>query len=128
MHSEFFGRSPVRRIVQDLDRRFDITLFGANNLYPQEMHQIMLRSPLVKSTVGVLADFINGDGFENGEVTVNRIPKKKRPVEEYLTKQGRFSHLTKAQVSEIQKETDDNYYRLLKTGSKGTQEEGNSLT
>jgi len=71
MHSEFFGRSPVRRIVQDLDRRFNITLFGANNLYPQEMHQIMLRSPLVKSAVGVLGDFINGDGFENGDVIVN---------------------------------------------------------
>jgi len=54
--------------------------------------------------------------YENGKITVNMVPEEKKPVEEYLMKQGRFHHLTKAQIKEIQKETDKNFYEL--TGSK----------
>ena len=49
--------------------------------------------------------------YEDGEITINKLPKKK-PVEEYLMKQGRFSHLSKAQIAEIQEELDDNFNRL----------------
>jgi pyruvate ferredoxin oxidoreductase beta subunit len=42
--------------------------------------------------------------YENGKLTLNKLPKDRKPVEEYLMKQGRFSHLTKAQVAEIQAE------------------------
>jgi pyruvate/2-oxoacid:ferredoxin oxidoreductase beta subunit len=44
------------------------------------------------------------------------MPKERKPVEEYLKKQGGFSHLTKAQILQIQKEVDENFYQL--TGSK----------
>jgi pyruvate ferredoxin oxidoreductase beta subunit len=49
--------------------------------------------------------------YEDGEITINKLPKKK-PVEEYLMKQGRFSHLSKAQIAEIQEELDENFNRL----------------
>ena len=54
--------------------------------------------------------------YENGKITVNVVPDERKPVEEYLMKQGRFSHLTKAQIAGIQKETDKNFYQL--TGEK----------
>ncbi len=49
--------------------------------------------------------------YEDGEITINKLPKKK-PVKEYLMKQGRFSHLSKAQIAEIQDELDENFNRL----------------
>jgi len=55
--------------------------------------------------------------YENGKITVNYVPKEKKPVEEYLLKQGRFSHLSKADIVEIQKETDRNYYQLMESKS-----------
>jgi pyruvate ferredoxin oxidoreductase beta subunit len=54
--------------------------------------------------------------YENGKTTVNYVPRKRKPVEEYIKKQGRFSRLTKAQIAQIQKEVDGNFYQL--TGSK----------
>jgi pyruvate ferredoxin oxidoreductase beta subunit len=50
--------------------------------------------------------------YENGELTLNKVPKKKKPVEEYLMKQGRYSHLTKAQMAGIQREVDANFDKL----------------
>ena len=54
--------------------------------------------------------------YENGKTTVTLLPEEKKPVEEYLLKQGRFSNLTKAEIAEIQKETDKYFYEL--TGAK----------
>ena len=54
--------------------------------------------------------------YENGKTTVNYVPRERKPVEEYIKKQGRFSRLTKAQIAQIQKEVDGNFYQL--TGSK----------
>jgi pyruvate ferredoxin oxidoreductase beta subunit len=50
--------------------------------------------------------------YENGELTLNKMPKVRKPVKEYLMKQGRFSHLTKAQVAEIQAEVESNLGKL----------------
>ena len=50
--------------------------------------------------------------YENGKTTVNIVPEERKPVEEYLKKQGRFSRLTKAQIAGIQKGTDKNFYQL----------------
>ncbi len=50
--------------------------------------------------------------YENGQVTITRTPKTKKPIEEYLMKQGRFSHLSKDQLAEIQEEVDANFARL----------------
>lgn len=55
--------------------------------------------------------------YENGKVTVNYVPTKKKPVEEYLKKQGRFAHITKAQIARIQKEVDENFYKLTRSKS-----------
>jgi pyruvate ferredoxin oxidoreductase alpha subunit len=54
--------------------------------------------------------------YENGQTTINHVPIERKPVEEYLLKQGRFSNLTKADIAEIQKETDQYFCQL--TGSK----------
>ncbi|MFH1624501.1 MAG: thiamine pyrophosphate-dependent enzyme [Pseudomonadota bacterium] len=48
----------------------------------------------------------------NGKMTLGMVPKKRKPVEEYLMKQGRFSHLTQAHIAEIQRETDERFYEL----------------
>lgn len=53
---------------------------------------------------------------DNGNITVNKVPKKRKPIEEYLTRQGRFSHLTKADIVEIQKQVDENFRRLTCNG------------
>jgi len=55
--------------------------------------------------------------YDNGKITVNFMPKERKPIEEYLKKQGRFSLLTKAQILQIQKEVDDNFYQLTRSKS-----------
>jgi pyruvate ferredoxin oxidoreductase beta subunit len=50
--------------------------------------------------------------YENGQVTVTKTPKTKKPIEEYLSTQGRFSHLSQADIAEIQEEVDANFARL----------------
>ena len=49
---------------------------------------------------------------EHGKRTINRIPKKRKPIEEYLLKQGRFSHLNSEQISELQKSVDRRFNEL----------------
>ncbi|MBM3157961.1 MAG: hypothetical protein FJ004_11860 [Chloroflexi bacterium] len=56
--------------------------------------------------------------WEDGKITINRLPKEKKPVEEYLKKQGRFHGITKQQIEEIQKEVDKNYNRLIEASQK----------
>jgi pyruvate/2-oxoacid:ferredoxin oxidoreductase beta subunit len=50
---------------------------------------------------------------DQGVYTINRKPKKRTPVSEYLKLQGRFSHLTAEHVEEIQRIVDQNWERLL---------------
>ena len=45
--------------------------------------------------------------IENGKLNVTFRPPKRRPVADYLKMQGRFKHLTDAEISEIQKMVDD---------------------
>jgi pyruvate ferredoxin oxidoreductase alpha subunit len=49
---------------------------------------------------------------EHGKRTINRIPKKRKPIEEYLSKQRRFSHLTLEQIKEIQENVDKRFIEL----------------
>jgi pyruvate ferredoxin oxidoreductase beta subunit/2-oxoisovalerate ferredoxin oxidoreductase beta subunit len=51
--------------------------------------------------------------FTDGRYTVKRI-ENKRPVEEYLSQQGRFRHLTKDQIKTIQDNVDRRLETLLK--------------
>lgn len=44
-----------------------ILSFGSDNLYPQRIKQAGYRSPLVKSAIFLIADFLEGDGFETSK-------------------------------------------------------------
>jgi len=62
--------------------------------------------------------------IEDGhKLTVNYKPKNKLPIEEYLSKQGRFSHLFKPEnrwvIEEIQKEVDRYWEYLLRREEAG---------
>ncbi len=62
--------------------------------------------------------------IEDGhKLTINYKPKNKLPVEEYLSKQGRFSHLFKPEnrwvIEEIQKEVDRYWEYLLRREEAG---------
>jgi len=55
--------------------------------------------------------------IENNKLILKENPNKK-PVSEYLKLQGRFKHLTKKEIKEIQTLVDENYKRLLKYKNK----------
>ena len=51
---------------------------------------------------------------ENGsKITINHTPRR-LPVQEYLSKQGRFKHLSEEQVRSIQMEADEEWDRLIR--------------
>lgn len=50
--------------------------------------------------------------YEDGKVTLTKVPKVKKPLAEYLRKQGRFSHLTDDDIAEMQAEVDRKLERL----------------
>jgi pyruvate ferredoxin oxidoreductase beta subunit len=57
--------------------------------------------------------------YENGWVSHTKIPSARLPVEEYLSKQGRFAHLfaparNEALLAEIQAQVDD-YWREVES-------------
>ena len=69
-----FPSEPLdKRLKVSLDFNHKILEYGANNLYPQRMEQIRLRSPLLVSATQVLEDFMNGSGWElNNEIILNQ--------------------------------------------------------
>ena len=67
-----YRKQDLSRIRTPIDHQFKIEAYGANNLYPQEQEYLRLGSPLVKTATNVLADFINGEGWEeNGDEVLN---------------------------------------------------------
>lgn len=52
--------------------------------------------------------------IEKGVIKINRKPAKFVPVEEYLMRQGRFKHLTKEDIADVQQHVNSNWERLLK--------------
>ena len=60
-----------QRIPQERDTVTRITNFGADNLYPQRMKATMQLSPIAKSSVNLMAEFIRGDGWTNGDKILN---------------------------------------------------------
>ena len=63
----------IKRLPENVEFRHNITTYGADNLYPQRVEQIALRSPITKSSIKKLAKFLGGGGFEeNGDLIVNR--------------------------------------------------------
>ncbi|NTV41407.1 MAG: pyruvate ferredoxin oxidoreductase, partial [Candidatus Moranbacteria bacterium] len=57
-------------------------------------------------------------GREDYRYEINYIPKKIKPVEEFLKTQGRFKHLFKEKnleiIKEIQKTVNENFEKLAK--------------
>ena len=51
--------------------------------------------------------------YDNGQFKVKK-NKKTKPVKEYLKLQGRFSHLTDAEIDNIQKNVDRDFEKLLR--------------
>ena len=62
----------------------------------------------VETNVFPLYEVANGN-----RITVNHHPRR-LPVQEYLSKQGRFEHLTEEQVRHIQMEVDEEWERLMR--------------
>ncbi len=52
--------------------------------------------------------------IENGVLKLNRKPTQFVPVEEYLTRQGRFKHLSKEDIADVQQHVNSKWERLLK--------------
>jgi len=52
--------------------------------------------------------------FEDGRLKINFKPNPPKPVDEYLSLQKRFKHLTTEEIAEIQRRTDENWERLLR--------------
>jgi len=60
--------------------------------------------------------------IEDGKVTVNKVPKEKLPIEEWLKGQGRFRHLfvpkNRHVIEKLQEEVDIRWERLLESAEK----------
>ena len=64
----------IKRLPTTIEYRNDIITYGINNLYPQIVEEISLRSPTTKSSIKVLSKFLSGNGFsENGDMVINRL-------------------------------------------------------
>lgn len=57
--------------------------------------------------------------IEDGVLKISRRPAKFVEVEEYLSRQGRFKHLNKEEISDVQKHVNDNWERLTKIEESG---------
>jgi hypothetical protein len=67
MNITVFDRPVLRnRVHQRVNHNHNIIDYGINNLYPQLMNELYKGSPLTKACIRVMADFINGEGFEKG--------------------------------------------------------------
>ncbi|MBW2981495.1 pyruvate synthase subunit beta [Candidatus Woesearchaeota archaeon] len=57
--------------------------------------------------------------IENGVIKINQKPPESIPVEKYLMFQGRFKHLNKKEIAEIQKHINKQWNKLLKLEETG---------
>ena len=55
--------------------------------------------------------------YENGRRTLSRLPKERKPIEEYLRLQGRFAHLTPEQIAQTQEEVDRRFEEIVASAS-----------
>lgn len=55
--------------------------------------------------------------YENGRRTLSRLPKERKPIEEYLRLQGRFAHLTPEQIAQTQEEVDRRFDEIVASAS-----------
>ncbi len=57
--------------------------------------------------------------IENGKLTINKKPTKTVPVNDYLSVQKRFKHLSPEDIKDLQQHVDSNWERLLKLEESG---------
>lgn len=57
--------------------------------------------------------------IEDGILKINKKPAQEMPVERYLMLQGRFKHLKKQEIEEIQKHIDEQWENLIKLEESG---------
>jgi len=50
---------------------------------------------------------------DHGKYSLTKEIRKRKPIEEYLKLQGRFRHLQKEAIADVQKLVDEEYNRLL---------------
>jgi hypothetical protein len=63
----------VRRVNTKANHNYNITDYGYDNLYPQRMEELYLKSPLTKQAIQVMSEFCMGLGWlGNGDKEVNR--------------------------------------------------------
>jgi pyruvate ferredoxin oxidoreductase beta subunit len=60
--------------------------------------------------------------YYEGKRVINRLPKERKPIGEYLKLQGRYSHLTPQQIALIQEEVDQYFNRIVGEAEKGVKE------
>jgi pyruvate ferredoxin oxidoreductase beta subunit len=53
--------------------------------------------------------------YENGKATINYKPKELRPIEDYISPQGRFKKVTEEEKKRMQKAVTENYERKIKS-------------
>lgn len=59
--------------------------------------------------------------IEDGKLRFTKEVNSPKPVEDYLMTQGRFNHMTKEQIAEVQKHIDEQYEKLKKMQESGIQ-------
>ncbi len=57
--------------------------------------------------------------IEEGIIKITKKPAEKTPAERYLMLQGRFKHLNKQEIKEIQEHVDSQWNKLLKLEETG---------
>ena len=77
-----FPSEPLdKRLKVSVDYQHKILFYGSDNLYPQRMEQVRLRSPLIKGACNILEDFINGAGWEyNNDIILNEQGQTARDI------------------------------------------------
>lgn len=68
----------IRRLPTKRDRQDNIQTYDLDNFYPQRMEEIARTSGITQSCIAVLADFIEGRGFE--DESINRVKINRRGI------------------------------------------------
>ncbi|MFC1822904.1 thiamine pyrophosphate-dependent enzyme [Thermodesulfobacteriota bacterium] len=134
-----FGKVERKKnIMKIVEAHGDVYAATASPAYPQDLQKKMRKAKEAKKPafIHILCpcppgwEYPEEKGIEVGRLAVQthffplyesdsgvvkvRKPPKPKPVEEYLKLQGRFQHLTKKQIADIQKYTDHEFEELLR--------------
>ena len=88
----FAGYSPIiKRIPSRIDRTKGITTYDIDNMYPQRMEELALRSPITLSAIDAMQRFMRGNGFmDNGDLVVNRYGQNLNDILREISKDNAY--------------------------------------